>query len=363
LTHNCGAVSGPHGDKKDIHTIFPQANDDAADLLRRLLVFDPDQRMTAAQALEHPYVAHFHDKSNEPRCSRPIMIPINDNEKVRRGCSSSRCGCSTLRPCASPRVVLMWYDECSLFLGRLSAAQTHATLSVVELCMSAVCCGVQRGIQEYRNQLYEEIVKRKKALRRQQRDTLQAQSQPAAAGPPEQYGAPSAQHAPAPSHGYGGHGSAPAAQAAAYGQHDPWYGHAAPQDYYSSHAAPPPQQQQQAYDPRAYQQAQQAAAQGHGRQPRRADAVAASHYDPRDRQAAAAAAAQAQEQQGYAAMDSQAYSDMTRMRSRHVDTRGYNNWPSEAPPQTGAQRWAPEPGAIDNLNRKFKHGVAVEPDR
>lgn len=63
--------------------MFPQASREAADLLKRLLVFDPQKRLTAAEALRHPYVAHFHDPANEPRSTRAITIPINDNEKVR----------------------------------------------------------------------------------------------------------------------------------------------------------------------------------------------------------------------------------------------------------------------------------------
>lgn len=63
--------------------MFPTANREAADLLQKLLVFDPERRYTAADALRHPYVANFHDPANEPRCTRAITIPINDNEKVR----------------------------------------------------------------------------------------------------------------------------------------------------------------------------------------------------------------------------------------------------------------------------------------
>ena len=79
-----------------MRTIFPKASRDAADLLKKLLVFDPAKRLTAADALRHPYVANFHDPANEPRCTRPITIPINDNEKVGSLCllllhSSSPC--------------------------------------------------------------------------------------------------------------------------------------------------------------------------------------------------------------------------------------------------------------------------------
>jgi serine/threonine protein kinase len=74
--------TGGRSEAKDVRSIFPKASRDAADLLKKLLVFDPAKRLTAADALRHPYVANFHDPANEPRCTRPITIPINDNEKV-----------------------------------------------------------------------------------------------------------------------------------------------------------------------------------------------------------------------------------------------------------------------------------------
>jgi serine/threonine protein kinase len=83
------SAAGARGETKDVRTIFPKASRDAADLLKKLLVFDPAKRLTAADALRHPYVANFHDPVNEPRCSRPITIPINDNEKVRCECLSA----------------------------------------------------------------------------------------------------------------------------------------------------------------------------------------------------------------------------------------------------------------------------------
>lgn len=83
---------------KDVRAIFPQATRDAADLLKKLLVFDPEKRLTAAEALRHPYVANFHDPANEPRCSRPVTIPINDNEKVLRPLCFSSPSCFTQTP-------------------------------------------------------------------------------------------------------------------------------------------------------------------------------------------------------------------------------------------------------------------------
>ncbi len=38
-------------------------------------------RLTAEQALKHPYVAQFHNPDEEPICTKKIHIPIDDNQK------------------------------------------------------------------------------------------------------------------------------------------------------------------------------------------------------------------------------------------------------------------------------------------
>jgi mitogen-activated protein kinase 15 len=48
---------------------------------RRPPQFNPAKRLSAAEALRHPYVAQFHSPEDEPSCSRVITIPINDNCK------------------------------------------------------------------------------------------------------------------------------------------------------------------------------------------------------------------------------------------------------------------------------------------
>lgn len=54
--------------KKSFPSLFPNANPDALDLLDRMLAFDPSRRISVEAALEHPYLAIWHDASDEPDC-------------------------------------------------------------------------------------------------------------------------------------------------------------------------------------------------------------------------------------------------------------------------------------------------------
>jgi mitogen-activated protein kinase 15 len=47
--------------RKTFRDLLPGAPDDAIDLVEKCLIFNPTKRISAEQALCHPYVAEFHD--------------------------------------------------------------------------------------------------------------------------------------------------------------------------------------------------------------------------------------------------------------------------------------------------------------
>ncbi|TPX48858.1 hypothetical protein SeLEV6574_g01807 [Synchytrium endobioticum] len=56
----------PQREKVPFTETFPTVESDALDILERMLVFDPKSRITAAEALAHPYLATYHDPTDEP---------------------------------------------------------------------------------------------------------------------------------------------------------------------------------------------------------------------------------------------------------------------------------------------------------
>uniref|UniRef100_A0A6I8RZ13 mitogen-activated protein kinase n=1 Tax=Xenopus tropicalis TaxID=8364 RepID=A0A6I8RZ13_XENTR len=56
----------PYMPKMNFEDVFLGANPQAVDLLEKMLVLDTDKRITAAEALAHPYFAQYHDPDDEP---------------------------------------------------------------------------------------------------------------------------------------------------------------------------------------------------------------------------------------------------------------------------------------------------------
>ncbi|XP_068453436.1 mitogen-activated protein kinase 14A isoform X1 [Clinocottus analis] len=55
-----------HMPKRNFADVFIGANPQAVDLLEKMLVLDTDKRITASEALAHPYFAQYHDPDDEP---------------------------------------------------------------------------------------------------------------------------------------------------------------------------------------------------------------------------------------------------------------------------------------------------------
>ncbi|CAG07587.1 unnamed protein product [Tetraodon nigroviridis] len=84
--------------------LYPQAEPEALDLLAAMLHFDPRDRISVTQALEHPYLAKYHDPNDEPTCvpafdfefdklsmskeqiKEAILIEIQDFHQTKQTC-------------------------------------------------------------------------------------------------------------------------------------------------------------------------------------------------------------------------------------------------------------------------------------
>ncbi|CAD6210711.1 unnamed protein product [Miscanthus lutarioriparius] len=65
----------PQFPRRPFASLFPKVQSVAAlDLIERMLTFNPLQRITVEEALEHPYLERLHDIADEPICTEPFSF-------------------------------------------------------------------------------------------------------------------------------------------------------------------------------------------------------------------------------------------------------------------------------------------------
>jgi len=60
---------------------FPNINDEGLDLIRLCMQFNPMKRLTATEALGHPYVGNFANPDDEPSVQEPIKLALDDYDQ------------------------------------------------------------------------------------------------------------------------------------------------------------------------------------------------------------------------------------------------------------------------------------------
>ncbi|KAE8743961.1 hypothetical protein FOCC_FOCC009424, partial [Frankliniella occidentalis] len=75
----------PAGPRLPLTELLRGSPVEGVDLVCRLLVLNPFKRLTAEQALEHPYVARFRRQGREPALQHQVVPPLSDHVQLSVG--------------------------------------------------------------------------------------------------------------------------------------------------------------------------------------------------------------------------------------------------------------------------------------
>ena len=68
--------------RRPLEELIPAAPPDGLDLLKLLLQFNPEKRLTAEEALNHPYVSKFHKPADEVSLTYDVVPPVDDDVQL-----------------------------------------------------------------------------------------------------------------------------------------------------------------------------------------------------------------------------------------------------------------------------------------
>ena len=68
--------------RRPLEEMIPNAPPDGLDLLKLLLQFNPEKRLTAEEALQHPYVLKFHKPADEVSLTYDVVPPVDDDVQL-----------------------------------------------------------------------------------------------------------------------------------------------------------------------------------------------------------------------------------------------------------------------------------------
>nr|CAD7398766.1 unnamed protein product [Timema poppensis] len=158
----------PAGPRRPLTELLKDSTPDALDLVTKLLVFHPHKRLTASEALMHPYVHRFHNSSNEPSLNHDVLPPLRDDvqlavddyrNKLYEMMSSGIFRFETFSSVVVVEIVeevsLRWYDErCNEDVGVHETVEEARLGWYDERCNEDV--GVHETVEEARLRWYDE---------------------------------------------------------------------------------------------------------------------------------------------------------------------------------------------------------------